>query len=37
MEDLHVSIIYLVFVFPLNCVLFSRFGSQIVYQFSFVS
>ena len=30
-EDLHVSIKYLVFVFPLNWVLFSRFGPQIEY------
>ena len=37
MEDLHVSIKYLVSVFPLNWVLFSRFGRQIGYQFSFVS
>ena len=36
MEDLHVTIIYLVFVFPLICVLFSRFGSHIGYQLSFV-
>lgn len=36
-EDLHVSIKYLVSVFPLNWVLFSWFGRQIGYQFSFVS
>ena len=37
MEDLHVSIKYLVSVFPLNWVLFSKFGPQIEYQFSFIS
>ena len=37
MGDLHVSIKYLVFVFPLNWVLLFRFGPQIGYQFSFVS
>ena len=37
MEDLHVSIKYLDSVFPLNWVLFSKFGPQIEYQFSFIS